>query len=58
MLPDVADEAYLAALDAVLQSAQGYYTVDELNVPLSYTDGRWQIVADSRLLSALAGGIS
>ena len=58
VLPDVADEAYLAALDAVLPSAQDYYTVDGLNVPLSYTDGRWQIVADSRLLSALAGGIS
>ena len=58
VLPDVADEAYLAALDAVLPSAQDYYTVDELNVPLSYADGRWQIVADSRLLSALAGGIS
>ena len=58
VLPDVADEAYLAALDVVLQNPQDYYTADVFNVTLTYTGGRWQIVADSRLLSTLAGGIA
>ena len=49
---------YLAALDVVLQSAQDYYTVDDLRVSLRYTDGRWQIVTNPSLLRALAGGIA
>ena len=58
VLPDVADEAYLAALDVVLQNARNYYYTDGFDVSLSYTDSRWQIIADSRLLRALAGGIA
>ena len=56
--PEVADEAYLAALDVVLQNAADYYADVDLELALSYTDGRWQILASPALLRALAGGIA
>ncbi len=55
-LPEVANEAYLAALDKVLQHAADYYADTEFDLSLSYTDGRWQILANPALLRALAGG--
>ena len=56
--PEVADEAYLAALNAVLQSPQNYYYETEFQLPLAYADGRWQVLANPALLRALAGGIA
>jgi len=55
--PEIADEAYLAALDVVLRNAQDYYTESEFDLPLAYTDSRWQILTNPALLRALAGGI-
>ena len=55
--PEVANEAYLAALDSVLRNAPAYYAEAAFDLPLAYTDGRWQVLADSALLRALAGGI-
>ncbi len=55
--PEVANEAYLKALDTVLQSAANYYTETEFDLSLAYTDGRWQILTSSALLRALTGGI-
>ena len=55
-LPAVTQEAYLAALDAVLAHAEQYYTEDELSLSLTYTDGRWQLLMSQELLRALGGG--
>ena len=55
--PEIADEAYLAALDVVLKNAQNYYAEAEFDLPLAYTDSRWQILANPALLRALAGGV-
>ena len=56
--PEVADEAYLAAVNAVLQTPQNYYYETEFELPLAYADGRWQVLANPELLRALAGGIA
>ena len=56
-LPSVADEAYLAALDLVLQHAPDFYTESEFELSLAYADNRWQLLASPALLRALAGGI-
>ena len=55
--PEVANEAYLAALNVVLQNAPAYYAEAAFDLSLAYTDGRWQILASPALLRALAGGI-
>ena len=55
-LPAVTEEAYLAALDAVLVHAEEYYTEEELSLSLTYTDGRWQMLMSPELLRALGGG--
>ena len=55
-LPAVTEEAYLAALDIVLQQAEAYYAEVDLELLLSYTDGRWQILTSPAFLRALNGG--
>ena len=55
--PEVANEAYLGALNVVLQNAPAYYAETQFDLSLAYTDGRWQILASPALLRALAGGI-
>ena len=55
--PEIADEAYLAALDVVLRNAPAYYSEAAFELSLAYTDSRWQILASPALLRALAGGI-
>lgn len=55
--PEVANEAYLAALNVVLQNAPAYYAETQFDLSLAYTGGRWQILASPALLRALAGGI-
>ena len=55
--PEVANEAYLAALDTVLRGAPAYYAEAAFDLSLAYTDGRWQVLADSALLRALTGGV-
>ena len=55
--PEVANEAYLAALNVVLQNAPSYYAETQFDLSLAYTGGRWQILASPALLRALAGGI-
>ena len=55
--PEIADEAYLAALDVVLRNAPAYYSETDFELSLAYTDSRWQILASPALLRALAGGI-
>ena len=55
--PEVANEAYLAALNVVLQNAPAYYAEAAFDLSLAYTDGRWQILASPALLRALAGGV-
>ena len=55
-LPSVTEEAYLAALDSVLQHADAHYAEVELELALTYTDGRWQVLASPAFLRALNGG--
>lgn len=55
-LPAVTDEAYSAAVQAVLERAQNYYTTTAFEVELEYTDGSWHIIPNSAMLSALTGG--
>ena len=55
-LPEVTEEAYLKAVDAVLANAESYYSSIELELGLSYTDGRWQVLTSPALLRAFNGG--
>ena len=55
--PEIANEAYLNALDTVLQNAPDYYTEAAFELSLAYADGRWQVLTNPALLRALAGGI-
>lgn len=55
-LPEVAQEAYLQALSAVLENAEDYYTSVSINLELNYLGDRWGIVPSQSLLSALSGG--
>jgi len=56
--PEVANEAYLAALNVVLENAERYYAEAAFDLSLAYTDSRWQIITSPALLRALAGGIA
>ena len=55
-LPEVTEEAYLNAVIAVLKNAENYYKSIDLQLALSYSDGRWQVLASPALLRALNGG--
>ncbi len=57
-LPEVTEEAYLAALDKVLADAGAYYTEESFELSLTYTGGRWQLLTSPTLLRALNGGTS
>lgn len=54
--PEIANEAYLRAVKDVMGSAQEYYTSAELELALTYSDGRWQVIMNQGLLKALSGG--
>jgi hypothetical protein len=56
--PEVANEAYLAALNVVLENAPAYYAEAAFELPLAYTDSRWKVITTPALLRALAGGIA
>lgn len=55
-LPEVANEAYVMAVKAVLKDAGSYYAQADFNLALAYDGGSWRIVANPTLLSALNGG--
>ena len=55
-LPEVANEAYTAAVNALLAEPERYYDEVEFELRLEYADGRWQVVAAPELLNALSGG--
>jgi len=54
--PEIANEAYLRAVKDVMGSAQEYYTSAEIELALTYSDGRWQVIMNQGLLKALSGG--
>ncbi len=54
--PEIANEAYLKAVKDVMASAQEYYTSTEIELALTYSDGRWQVIMNPGLLKALGGG--
>ena len=54
--PAVTEKAYLLALQSILASAGEYCATETVPLSLSYSDGRWQIVADETLLRVLNGG--
>lgn len=55
-LPEVAQEAYSAAVRTVLADARDYYTTTSLQLALEYVDGTWLIAPNQNLLSAITGG--
>lgn len=55
-LPDVAQEAYSAAVQAVLEKPEAYYNTTGLQLELQYIDGSWLLIPDKSLLSAINGG--
>jgi len=55
-LPEVTEEAYIKAIETVLENSAAYYSSIELNLQLSYSGGRWQVLASPALLRALNGG--
>ena len=55
-LPEVTEEAYLNAIDAVLVNAENFETSVDFVLQLSYTDGKWQVLTSPTLLKALNGG--
>lgn len=54
--PEIANEAYLRAVKDVMGNAQQYYTATEIELALTYSDGRWQVIMNPGLLKALGGG--
>ncbi|MBQ9685003.1 MAG: hypothetical protein IJV41_00455 [Oscillospiraceae bacterium] len=56
VLSAVTEEAYLTALNRVLEGAETYYSVVDFDLIMNYADGRWQIQTSPGLLSALNGG--
>ena len=57
-LTSVTQEAYDASLSSVISHATSYYTSAELEIELSYTNGRWLIVTSQDMLNALMGGVA
>lgn len=55
-LPEITEEAYINAVSAVLENAGSYYSTVQLQLKLSYSGGRWQVLASPALLKALNGG--
>lgn len=55
-LPEVTEEAYLNAVSAVLKNADSYCKEIQIQLSLSYSDGKWQVLASPALLRALNGG--
>ena len=55
-LPEITELAYLNAVSAVLENAEDFYKSAELKLALSYSDGKWQVLASPALLRALNGG--
>ena len=55
-LPQVAQEAYAAAVDQVLARAGDYYVTDSLQLDLRYVDGVWLLAPQAALLKAVTGG--
>lgn len=55
-LPEVAQEAYAAAVSAVLESAEEYYTTVGILLELEYSDEQWRVVPSPQLLKAVSGG--
>ena len=54
--PEIANEAYLAALDVVLASAEDYCTDMDFTLSLTYSEGEWKVLTGPALLKALSGG--
>lgn len=57
-LPEVAQEAYLVALDEALSAKENYYKTVEFELRLVYSDDVWQVELPQELIRALAGGVS
>ena len=55
-LPSITMEAYSAAVNEALKSADKYYNSSSLHLQLEYKDGRWLIIPSQELLKALMGG--
>lgn len=55
-LPQVAQEAYSAAVKAVLEKPETYYNTTGIQLELQYVDGDWLLLPDRSLLSAINGG--
>ncbi|MBQ7896251.1 MAG: hypothetical protein IJ364_06850 [Oscillospiraceae bacterium] len=55
-LPGITMEAYSAAVNEVLKSADKYYATDTLQLQLEYKNGSWLIVPGNDLLKAVIGG--
>ena len=56
--PEITEQAYKSAVMSVLENAQAYYSTTWLTVELTYSDGRWLIVADPVMLKAVLGGVA
>ena len=55
-LPQVTEQAYINAVSEVLKNAESYYRSIDFELALSYSDGKWQVLASPALLKALNGG--
>ncbi len=55
-LPEVANEAYLLAVEKAVAQPEQFYNQAEFQLELSYSGGSWQIVSAPALLKALNGG--
>lgn len=54
-LPELTDQAYLEALNELLEHPGRYRTSVGLNLQLYYTTDGWRILTDSQLIQALSG---
>lgn len=55
-LPAITEEAFAAAVNEVLESAEKYYVTTGLQLKLEYKDDNWLIIPSDELLKALVGG--
>ncbi|MDO5445492.1 MAG: hypothetical protein Q4F31_07720 [Eubacteriales bacterium] len=52
------EESYISALQKAAGNIEEYYTSDILDIHLEYSNGKWKIIPDSALITALQGGLN
>ena len=57
-LPELTEKLYTDALTYVLEHSNKYCVTEQFDVELAYRDGRWLILTNPKLISALTGALA